>query len=123
MGYTNVLLIGIGFKTLAFFLGLFYIFVDFKYLGKGMTMSEGRRNKLEEEIEDEDGESSRAGGRRSRVCQAELPSLAHEPADFLTARPVKKWVTMTAICELFVMVVAAWVSRTLSLCSPARPLG
>lgn len=65
MGYTNVLLIGIGFKTLAFFLGLFYIFIDFKYLGKGMTMSEGRRSKLEEEIEDEDGESSRTDGRRS----------------------------------------------------------
>lgn len=53
--------------------------------------------------------------------RAELSSLAHEPADLLTARPVKKWVTMTALCELFVMVVAAWVSRTLSLCMQSRP--
>lgn len=51
-GYINVLKIGIAFKAWAFFLGLFYIFMDRRYLGRGMTMGEAARTKLEGQIED-----------------------------------------------------------------------
>lgn len=57
MAYTNVLLIGISFKTLAFFLGCFYVFMDKRYLGGGMTMGEKRRNALEAEITHPDGKA------------------------------------------------------------------
>ena len=55
-GYINVLKIGIAFKAWAFCLGLFYIFMDNKFLGCGMTMGEATRNRLESEIADPDGE-------------------------------------------------------------------
>jgi len=50
-GYTNVLKIGIAFKAWAFCLGLFYIYMDRRYLGKGMSMGETQRTKLEVELE------------------------------------------------------------------------
>ena len=57
MAYTNVLLIGIAFKALAFFLGCFYVFMDKRYLGGGMTMGEKQRNALEAEIAHPDGKA------------------------------------------------------------------
>ncbi|KAK4054172.1 hypothetical protein OIV83_001198 [Microbotryomycetes sp. JL201] len=49
--YDKVLYLVISLKAFAFFLGLGYIFVDFKYLGRGMTMSEKARVDREAEIE------------------------------------------------------------------------
>jgi hypothetical protein len=58
-GYINVLKIGIAFKAWAFCLGLFYIYMDRRYLGKGMSMGETRRTKLEVELEEtEPGKSN-----------------------------------------------------------------
>lgn len=49
--YTRVLSFAIGVKSLAFLLGLTYIFVDYKALGKGMTMTRKAREKREAQIE------------------------------------------------------------------------
>lgn len=51
MGYSKVLTIGIAFKSLAFFLGLGYIYVDKRYLARAMTMGEAKRNALEAEMD------------------------------------------------------------------------
>ena len=57
-GYANVLKTGIAFKAWAFCLGLGYIYMDRRYLGKGMSMGEKQRTKLEEELAETDpGES------------------------------------------------------------------
>jgi hypothetical protein len=57
-GYANVLKTGIAFKAWAFCLGLGYIYMDRRYLGKGMSMGEKQRTKLEEELMETDpGES------------------------------------------------------------------
>ncbi|KAL7409025.1 hypothetical protein BDY24DRAFT_372763 [Mrakia frigida] len=84
MGYDKVLILSITLKTVAFLLGCGYIFIDYRFLGKGMTLSEKARTKREEEIEDRD-------------------------ADPLTARPVNLYVTKTALGLLFGIVVSAWV--------------
>lgn len=52
MGYTNVLLIGISMKTLAFFIACWYIYMDKRYLGGLIKMGERERNRLEAEIVD-----------------------------------------------------------------------
>ena len=52
MGYTNVLLIGISMKTLAFFIACWYIYMDKRYLGGLIKMGERQRNRLEAEIVD-----------------------------------------------------------------------
>lgn len=57
-GYANVLKTGIAFKAWAFCLGLGYIYMDRRYLGKGMSMGEKQRTQLEEELlEIDPGES------------------------------------------------------------------
>ncbi|KAJ4338841.1 hypothetical protein N0V95_007939 [Ascochyta clinopodiicola] len=50
--YTRVLSFAIGVKTLAFVLGVAYIVVDYKALGKGMTLSLKEREAQEKQIED-----------------------------------------------------------------------
>ncbi|KAM0752326.1 MFS general substrate transporter [Meredithblackwellia eburnea MCA 4105] len=83
MAYTNVLVIGIAFKAFAFFLGLFYMFVDYKHLGGGMAMGEKQRLALEDQIKDPE-------------------------SDPLTRRTAKNWVTYVGLGLLFSMMVTAW---------------
>ncbi|KAH8078305.1 major facilitator superfamily domain-containing protein, partial [Filobasidium floriforme] len=83
-GYANVLKTGIAFKAWAFCLGLNYIYMDRRYLGKGMSMGEKQRTKLEEEL------------------------METDPDHPLVARPVSKRVTWTALVELTCMVIVAW---------------
>lgn len=84
MGYDKVLKMEIGLKAWAFGLGLFYIFIDYTKLGRGMTLTREQREKREAEIEDQE-------------------------RDPLTARPVKSWVTYTALALLVSIIITAWV--------------
>lgn len=88
--YRKVLYLVLSLKAWAFFLGLAYIFMDFRYLGKGMTMSEKARVEKEQLIENPE-------------------------SDPLTRRTVKKPVTWVGTFLLGAMVVSGWVSshRTL----------
>nr|AOR51860.1 MFS general substrate transporter [Phaffia rhodozyma] len=84
MGYDKVLYLAISLKTWAFVLCFCYIFIDYKFLRRGMTFSEKERIRREELIE-------------------------YRNADPLTARPVNMFVTKTALGLLFSIVVTAWV--------------
>lgn len=53
-GYRQVLLFAIGAKALAFVLGLTHITVDYRALGKGMTMTKKKREEVEAGIADRD---------------------------------------------------------------------
>lgn len=82
-GYHKVPEFAIGTKALAFALGVGYILVDYRKLGKGMTMTKKQREKREPGIED--------------------------PAtDPLTRRTVLSAVTYGELGLLAAMVVTAW---------------
>ncbi|WVQ80631.1 hypothetical protein IAT38_002736 [Cryptococcus sp. DSM 104549] len=83
MAYTNVLLIGIAFKTLDVFIGLGYIAMDYLYLGRGITMGEKQRLALEDQIDD-------------------------PTSDRLTRRTAYRWVSVAGLCLLGGMVGSAW---------------
>jgi hypothetical protein len=74
----------IGIKALAFSLGVTYIIVDHKKLGKGMTMTKKQRQKRELEIE-------------------------NAIRDLLTKRAVKPTITYSGLGLLCAMVITAWV--------------
>ena len=105
-GYSNVLKTGIAFKSFAFCLGLGYIWMDRRYLGKGMSMGERQRTKLEEDLVTNDpGESLRLTKSVSTCRSLILILLLDHP---LVARPVSKKITWTALIELTCMVIVAW---------------
>ncbi|KAF5681395.1 major facilitator superfamily transporter [Fusarium denticulatum] len=83
-GYYKVLLVAIGIKAWAFVLGVSYIIVDYKLLGKGMTMTRVQREAIEVTIEDRD-------------------------ANPLTRRRSKPWFTALTFGLLVAMVATAWV--------------
>ncbi|PNP79320.1 hypothetical protein FNYG_07396 [Fusarium nygamai] len=82
-GYYKVLLVAIGIKAWAFVLGVSYIIVDYKLLGKGMTMTRVQREAIEATIDDRD-------------------------ANPLTRRRSKPWFTALAFGLLVAMVATAW---------------
>ena len=86
-GYFRVLNLAMGFKALAFFIALGYIFVDYRYLGRGLTMTRKKRDVIEEQILAEKREAS----------------------DPLTKRISVRVVTNSGIVLLAGLLVAAWV--------------
>lgn len=84
MGYFRVLNLAIGLKSLAFLIAVSYIVVDYRLLGKGMTMTRSQRQCREAEI-------------------------THKDADPLTRRVVSPRVTYAGLALLGCMVVTAWV--------------
>ncbi|KLP21969.1 uncharacterized protein LW94_14180 [Fusarium fujikuroi] len=82
-GYYKVLLVAIGIKAWAFVLGVSYIIVDYKLLGKGMTMTRVQREAKEAVIEDCD-------------------------ADPLTRRRSKPWFTALTFGLLVAIIASAW---------------
>jgi hypothetical protein len=82
-GYYRVLLVAIGIKAWAFVLGISYILIDYKFLGRGMTLTRRRREEREAAIVDRD-------------------------SDPLTRRTVSKWFTMVTFGLLVAIVASAW---------------
>lgn len=82
--YTRVLLFAMGVKALAFILGLTYICVDYKALGKGMTMTLKQR-------------------------EARERSIADPENDPLTNRKVIRTVTYSGLALLGSIIITAWV--------------
>ncbi|KAM0569858.1 hypothetical protein D7B24_003384 [Verticillium nonalfalfae] len=82
-GYNRVLLVAIGIKAWAFVLGISYIIVDYKLLGKGMTMT-----------------------RRSREAAEAL--VVDRDLDPLTKRTSKGWFTALTFGFLVSIIVSAW---------------
>lgn len=82
-GYEQVLTLAIAIKAFAFGLGITYILVDYRFLGKGMTMTRKQREAREAAIVDRD-------------------------ADPLTKREVKPWFTWLTLGLLIAMIVTAW---------------
>ena len=87
MGYDKVLKLSTGLKAWAFVLGIIYIVVDYKAVGKGMTMT-----------------------RYQRVCvERNIVTCGIDPADHaLTRREPKRWVTIVTACLLVAMIASAW---------------
>ncbi|KAH7150361.1 major facilitator superfamily domain-containing protein [Dactylonectria estremocensis] len=56
MGYGRVLIVSSSIKAVGFFVGLTYIFVDYKKLGRGITMTRAERERREGDIEDPDSD-------------------------------------------------------------------
>lgn len=83
-GYTRVLFFAIGVKSLAFLLGLTYIVVDYKALGKGMTLTLKHREAREKEIND-------------------------PTADPLTRRQHLRSITYAGLGLLASIIITAWV--------------
>ena len=80
--------------------------MDRRYLGKGMSMGERQRTKLEEDLVTNDpGESLRLTKSVSTCRSLILILLLDHP---LVARPVSKKITWTALIELTCMVIVAW---------------
>ncbi|OAL46303.1 MFS general substrate transporter [Pyrenochaeta sp. DS3sAY3a] len=84
MGYTKVLLFAIGIKSWGFVLGVLYIILDFKKLGKGMTMTRHQR-------------------------EARLKAITDPANDPLTRRVPNKYITIAALTMLVALIVVAWV--------------
>lgn len=84
--YDQVLLVVIGFKTYMFLAALAYIWVDYAFLGSGLTMTRSRRDAIEAQIPKED--------------------RATHP---LTSRKVIPWVTYSTLALLGCMIITAWV--------------
>lgn len=82
-GYSKVLEMAIGIKAWAFVLGLSYIFIDYKWLGKGMTMTRKQRQAREAQIVD-------------------------PTTDPLTKREAKPWFTALTFALLVGIVASAW---------------
>ncbi|RSL53000.1 hypothetical protein CEP54_010622 [Fusarium duplospermum] len=82
-GYYKVLLVAIGIKAWAFVLGVSYIIVDYKLLGKGMTMTRLQREAKEAVIEDRN-------------------------ADPLTRRNSSPWFTTLTFGLLVGIIASAW---------------
>lgn len=82
-GYSKVLIVAIAIKAWAFVLGLSYIFIDYKFLGKGMTMTRKQREAREAQIVDRE-------------------------ADPLTRRTSKKWFTTLTFGLLLAIIASAW---------------
>ncbi|KAF4837236.1 Major facilitator superfamily domain-containing protein 1 [Colletotrichum tropicale] len=82
-GYSKVLIVAIAIKAWAFVLGLSYIFIDYKFLGKGMTMTRKQREARESQIVDKE-------------------------ADPLTRRTSKKWFTTLTSGLLLAIIASAW---------------
>jgi hypothetical protein len=87
MGYDKVLKLSIGLKAWAFALGLFYILVDFRFLGKGMTMTRAQRQAVERDI-----------------VATGTPSEQHP----LTRREAKPWMNIATGCLLAGIVASSW---------------
>lgn len=94
MAYTNVLLIGIAFKFLDLFVAITYIFVDYKWLGQGMTLGEKQRIERETVII--------AEGRED-----EDPLTRRRTSKFTTFSP-SKFTTFGGLTLLGCMMVSAW---------------
>ena len=84
MAYDRVLKFAMAVKAVAFALGVSYIIVDYKFLGKGMTMTRKQRESVEETI----------------VEQSDHP---------LTKRRVVRKVTYAGLGLLVSIVITAWV--------------
>lgn len=84
MGYTKVLLFAIGIKSWGFVLGVLYIILDFKKLGKGMTMTRHQR-------------------------ETRLKAITDPVNDPLTRRVPNKYITIAALSMLVALIVVAWV--------------
>ncbi|KAF6821766.1 major facilitator superfamily transporter [Colletotrichum plurivorum] len=82
-GYSKVLVVAIAVKAWAFVLGLTYILIDYKFLGKGMTMTRKQREAREAQVVD-------------------------RQADPLTRRTSKKWFTAVTFGLLVAIVASAW---------------
>lgn len=82
-GYHRVLLVAISIKAWAFVLGLSYILIDYKRLGKGMTMTRRQREAREALIVDRD-------------------------SDLLTRRTSKNWFTALTFSLLVAIIASAW---------------
>jgi len=91
MSYDKVLRLSIGLKAWAFALGLFYIVIDARFLGKGTTMTRAQRQAVETEI-----------------VVAGTP-LGQHP---LTRRETKLWMNIATGCLLAGMVVSSWALFT-----------
>jgi hypothetical protein len=55
-GYGRVLIVSSSIKAVGFFIGLAYIVVDYKKLGRGITMTRKQREIREADIEDRDSD-------------------------------------------------------------------
>lgn len=86
-GYDRVLKLAMGLKGWAFVLGLTYIFVDWKFLRSGMTLTRTKRQEEEDRI----------------------AASGTESEENLTKREVKPWVTRVGLALLGAMLVTAWV--------------
>lgn len=82
-GYSRVLKVAIGLKAWAFALGISYIIVDYRLLGKGMTMTRKQRQRREENIIDRD-------------------------TDPLTKREAKRWFNVVTFGLLIAIIATSW---------------
>jgi hypothetical protein len=87
MGYDKVLKLSIGLKAWAFALGLFYLLIDYRFLGKGMTMTRAQRQAVEAEI-----------------VATGTPPERHP----LTKREPKLWMNVATGCLLAGMIASSW---------------
>ncbi|RSL62711.1 hypothetical protein CEP53_004678 [Fusarium sp. AF-6] len=83
MGYGRVLIVSSCIKAVGFFIGLSYIFVDYKKLGRGITMTRKERERREGDITDRD-------------------------SDPLTKRRVFKPWTIYTLSALVAMIATSW---------------
>ncbi|USW54123.1 Putative major facilitator superfamily, MFS transporter superfamily [Septoria linicola] len=87
-GYDKVLSLAIGMKAFAFAVALIYLFVDYRCLGKGMTMTRKKREARE----------------------AELLLTETDPQDDpLTRRTSNKYMTGVTLALLLGIIITAWV--------------
>lgn len=83
MEYHRVLKVGIAIKAVGFAIGVAYIIVDHRFLGKGMTMTRNQREKRLSEITDKEN-------------------------DPLTRRNVYRPMTIYVLCVFVCIVATAW---------------
>ena len=86
-GYFRVLNLAMGLRAMAFGIALVYILVDYRYLGKGLTMTRAKRDVIERQII--------ADGRTH--------------IDPLTKRTPVRWLTVCGLSLLGGLLVTAWV--------------
>lgn len=83
MGYGRVLIVSSCIKAVGFFIGIGYIIVDFKKLGRGITMTRAQREAAEADIADRESHP-------------------------LTKRGVNKGMTIYVLTALVAMVATGW---------------